>query len=66
MYAIWRCVCSEKTKNFNISSMEVGRLSALEHVQEIRDYLHVNIYSPDLKSLWFLKSLRIIRGYRSE
>jgi len=46
----------------NISSMALSRLSALEQIQEIRDYLHVNMYDEDFKSLWFLKNLRTIRG----
>ena len=44
--------------------MKVSRLSALEQVQEISEYLHVNMYDPDFKSLWFLKNLRVIRGQK--
>ena len=47
---------------YNISSMPVSRLSALEQIQEIRDYLFINVNSPDFQSLWFLKNLKIIRG----
>ena len=46
----------------NISPMNASRLSALENVREIRDYLYVNIKHPDFKSLRFLRNLRIIRG----
>ena len=48
---------------FNISSMFVSRLSALEQVREIRDYLYVQgMRSANFTSLSFLKNLRVIRG----
>ena len=52
--------CSDR--QYNIDPMPASRLSALEQIQEIRDYLSINAKSPDFKSLWFLKNLRIIRG----
>jgi len=57
-------VCSDSHKEYNISSMPVSRLSALEHVQQIQDYLLVNVYNPEFTSLWFLRNLRIIRGLK--
>jgi len=55
-------LCSDQ--HYNINPMNVSRLSALEQVREISDYLYVNIRSPDFESLWFLKNLRIIRGLK--
>jgi len=54
-------LCSDMHNH--IGPMNVSRLSALEDVVEIRDYLHINMYNPDFKSLWFLKNLRTIRGH---
>jgi len=51
-------------RHYNINPMNVSRLSALEQVREISDYLYVNIRSQDFKSLWFLRNLRIIRGLK--
>jgi len=44
--------------------MNISRLSALEDVREIREYLRINVHSPDLKSFSFLKNLRVIKNFK--
>jgi len=58
----YRLVCLYSQSWLNISAMNASRLSALEQVREIRDYLYININHPDFKSPRFLRNLRIIRG----